>query len=83
MMKKCDQLLAGMGLTLGLTVLSAINTFFTNKRVRKAAKSVHQTSDLIHKAISDCTVNVRRNGVDVRAVKMITPGLLGQQTFRK
>ena len=74
-MDKADQILCGLG---GLCILigaSFIDVWRTNKQVRAAAVSTEVASRTLTKAVSDCTVNVRRCGKDQKAVAITTPAL--------
>jgi len=74
-MEKSDLTLYGVGATLLVTGLAALDSFLTNRKLKKTAKSVTSAAELMHLALTQCMVKVRRDGRDIHAISMVTPSL--------
>lgn len=77
-----DKVLLGIGAGFILSGLAALDTFFTNRKLRKAAKAIGNVTSTISNTLDRCVVDVHRDGRRVSAVSMITPGLVSRN-YRK
>lgn len=77
-----NNIIIGIGAGLILSGIAAIDTFITNRKLRKAAKSVFVTTNDITDALHKCVVDVNRDGRRVSALSMVTPGLVSR-SYRK
>lgn len=77
-----DSLLIGLGAGLLMSGIAAIDTFVTNRKLRKAAKSVGTVTDSVSDALHKCVIDVSRDGKRMSALSMVTPGLVSRN-YRK
>ena len=77
-----DSLLIGLGAGLLMSGIVAIDTFVTNRKLRKAAKSVGTVTDNVSDALHRCVIDVSRDGKRMSALSMVTPGLVSRN-YRK
>lgn len=77
-----DSLLIGLGAGLLMSGIAAIDTFVTNRKLRKAAKSVGTVTDSVSDALHRCVIDVSRDGKRMSALSMVTPGLVSRN-YRK
>lgn len=77
-----DSLLIGLGAGLLMSGIAAIDTFVTNRKLRKAAKSVGNVTDSVSDALHRCVIDISRDGKRMSALSMVTPGLVSRN-YRK
>ena len=77
-----EKILIGIGAGFILSGIAAIDTFLTNRKLRKAAKSVGSMTTTITDTLHRCVIDISRDGKRMSAVSMITPGL-ASRSYRK
>lgn len=75
---KLDSILCGIGAAVILTGLSYIDNARTNRRLRKSAMAVENTSNFVRDTLKACTVPITRGGKNITAVAMTTPAIASQ-----
>lgn len=77
-----DNIIIGIGASILLSGIAAIDTFITNRKLRKAARSVGTVTDSISDTLHRCVIDVSRDGKRMSALSMVTPGL-ASRNYRK
>ena len=73
-----DKIFIGLGAGLILSGIAAFDTFLTNRKLRRAARSMNSFAKEASDMMGKCIVDVQRDGKRMSAVSMITPGLRAQ-----
>lgn len=77
-----NNIILGIGASFLLSGIAAIDTFITNRKLRKAARSVGTVTNKISDTLHQCVIDVSRDGKRMSALSMITPGL-ASRNYRK